>query len=211
MGLALPHGGHLTHGWKVSFTSKVYKSIQYEVDPATGRFDYDKIEALAKEHKPKMIISGATGKQIGTNFIYFWADLIKILPFAFVLIGLFEVWVNRKLVEKHLGEESGAKGYLWAMVLSSVTVGGVFVAFPVAYSLYKKGASFGVIFTYMGASAVCRIPMNLFELSFMGAKFTAIRLAVSLPLVILSSILLGQYLKKRNYTLQGGKFPQAKL
>jgi len=60
MGLSLPFGGHLTHGWKVSQTSKVYKSVQYEVDPATGRFDYDKIEELAKKHKPKMIISGAT-------------------------------------------------------------------------------------------------------------------------------------------------------
>lgn len=60
MGLSLPSGGHLTHGWKVSFTSKVYKSIQYEVDPETGRFDYNKIEELAKKHRPKMIISGAT-------------------------------------------------------------------------------------------------------------------------------------------------------
>lgn len=60
MGLSLPFGGHLTHGWKASLTSKVYNSVQYEVDPATGRFDYDKIEALAKKHKPKLIISGAT-------------------------------------------------------------------------------------------------------------------------------------------------------
>jgi uncharacterized membrane protein YraQ (UPF0718 family) len=150
------------------------------------------------------MINFSPGKQIGYNFIYFWADLIRILPFAFVLIGLFEVWVDRKTVEKHLGEESGARGYLWALALSSITVGGVFVAFPVAYSLHKKGASFGVIFTYIGASAVCRIPMNLFELSFMGIKFTLIRLAVSLPLVILSSVLLGRYLKKHNYEIRNG-------
>ena len=147
------------------------------------------------------VIDSLPGKKIGSNFIYFWADLIKVLPFAFVLIGLFEVWVNRETVERHLGEESGARGYLWALVLSGITVGGVFVAFPVAYSLHKKGAALGVIFTYIGASAVCRIPMNLFELSFMGLKFTAIRLAVSLPLVALSSVLLGRYLKKQNYEL----------
>ena len=150
------------------------------------------------------MIDFSPGKQIGSNFIYFWADLIKILPFAFVLIGLFEVWVNRQTVERHLGAESGARGYLWAMVLSGITVGGVFVAFPVAYSLHKKGAALGVIFTYIGASAVCRIPMNLFELSFMGFKFTAIRLAVSLPLVILSSVLLGRYLKRQNYEIRNG-------
>ncbi len=60
MGLSLTHGGHLTHGWKVSVTSKIFNSVQYTVDPATGRFDYNRIEELAKKHKPKIIISGAT-------------------------------------------------------------------------------------------------------------------------------------------------------
>jgi len=60
MGLALPYGGHLTHGWKVSVTSKVFNSVRYTVDPETGRFDYNRIEELAKKHKPKIIISGAT-------------------------------------------------------------------------------------------------------------------------------------------------------
>jgi glycine hydroxymethyltransferase len=60
MGLSLPNGGHLTHGWKVSQTSKIYNSMQYEVDVATGMFDFNKIEELAKKNKPQMIISGAT-------------------------------------------------------------------------------------------------------------------------------------------------------
>ena len=60
MGLSLPHGGHLTHGWKASVTSKIFKSVQYKVSPETGRFDYNQIEEFAKKHKPKIIISGAT-------------------------------------------------------------------------------------------------------------------------------------------------------
>jgi len=60
MGLSLTEGGHLTHGWKASFTSTIYNSVQYGVDPATGRFDYDRIEDLARKHRPKVIISGAT-------------------------------------------------------------------------------------------------------------------------------------------------------
>jgi len=60
MGLSLPHGGHLTHGWKVSVTSKIFNSVPYTVDPDTGRFDYNQIEELAKKHRPKLIISGAT-------------------------------------------------------------------------------------------------------------------------------------------------------
>ncbi len=60
MGMSLPHGGHLTHGWKVSVTSRIFKSVQYTVNPDTGRLDYDQIEKLAKKHRPKLIISGAT-------------------------------------------------------------------------------------------------------------------------------------------------------
>jgi len=60
MGMSLPHGGHLTHGWKVSITSRIFKSVQYTVSPDTGTLDYDRIEKLAKKHRPKLIISGAT-------------------------------------------------------------------------------------------------------------------------------------------------------
>jgi len=60
MGLALPDGGHLTHGWGVSASGKIFKSVQYSVNPDTGRFDYDQIAELAKKERPKIIISGAT-------------------------------------------------------------------------------------------------------------------------------------------------------
>jgi glycine hydroxymethyltransferase len=60
MGMSLVHGGHLTHGWKVSLTSKFYKSVSYPVNTDTGRLDFDLIEELAKKHHPKIIISGAT-------------------------------------------------------------------------------------------------------------------------------------------------------
>lgn len=59
-GLSLTHGGHLTHGWKVSISGKIFNSVQYTVSPKTLRFDYDQIRDLAKKHRPKIIISGAT-------------------------------------------------------------------------------------------------------------------------------------------------------
>lgn len=60
MGMSLSHGGHLTHGWKVSLTSKFYNSVPYPVNEKTGRLDFDQIRELAKKHSPKIIISGAT-------------------------------------------------------------------------------------------------------------------------------------------------------
>lgn len=60
LGLDLAHGGHLTHGSPVNFSGFLYNPIGYQVDEATGKINYDKMEALALEHKPKMIIGGAS-------------------------------------------------------------------------------------------------------------------------------------------------------
>jgi len=151
------------------------------------------------------VFSFGPGREISHNFASFSLDMLKVLPCAFILIGLFEVWAKRETVEKHLGEKSSIKGYIWGILLASTTVGGLYVAFPVAYSLYSKGAKLGVIFTYIGASAICRVPMTIFEASFLGVKFSAIRLLVAIPLVVITSMLLGNYLKKRNYRIVEGK------
>jgi len=58
LGMALADGGHLTHGSHVSFSGKVYNAVQYGLNNETGEIDYDQVEALAKEHKPKMIVAG---------------------------------------------------------------------------------------------------------------------------------------------------------
>jgi glycine hydroxymethyltransferase len=60
MGMSLVDGGHLTHGWNVSLTSRFFKSMPYSVDPKTGRLDFNRIEELAKKDHPNIIISGAT-------------------------------------------------------------------------------------------------------------------------------------------------------
>jgi uncharacterized membrane protein YraQ (UPF0718 family) len=145
------------------------------------------------------------GVKIGRNFMSFSIAMLEILPCAFVLIGLFEVWVKKETVEKHLGAESGLRGYLWSVLLAGTTVGGLYVAFPVAYSLHRKGARLSVIFSYIAASAICRIPMTIFEASFLGVKFSVIRLMVSLPLVFISSMLLGSFLEKKHYRLTEGR------
>lgn len=151
------------------------------------------------------VLDFGPGKEMAGNLAVFSVDMLAILPGAFILIGLFEVWVGRETVERHLGEGSGVRGYLWAVLLAGTTVGGLYVAFPVAYSLFRKGAKLGVIFTYIGASAICRVPMTVFEASFLGAKFSAVRLLVSLPLVIVTSVLLGTYLTRKGYRFTGGE------
>jgi len=58
LGMSLAHGGHLTHGSKVSSSGKLYNAIQYGLDESTGEIDYGQVEVLAKEHQPKMIVAG---------------------------------------------------------------------------------------------------------------------------------------------------------
>jgi glycine hydroxymethyltransferase len=60
MGLSVPHGGHLTHGWNVSVTGKVWRAVQYGVDRETHRIDFDVIREMAKKERPKVIITGGT-------------------------------------------------------------------------------------------------------------------------------------------------------
>ncbi len=60
LGMNLNHGGHLTHGSPVNFSGKLYNFVPYGVDEQTGYIDYDKLEALAKEHQPKLIVAGAS-------------------------------------------------------------------------------------------------------------------------------------------------------
>jgi glycine hydroxymethyltransferase len=89
MGLTLPHGGHLTHGWDASMTSKFWKSVSYGVDRETHRIDFDAVRDLARKEKPRIIVAGATAypriidfkafgeiaKEVGA---YFLADIAHI-------------------------------------------------------------------------------------------------------------------------------------
>jgi glycine hydroxymethyltransferase len=58
LGMSLAHGGHLTHGAKVNFSGKIFNAVQYGIDPATGLIDYDEVQRLAEEHKPRMLVGG---------------------------------------------------------------------------------------------------------------------------------------------------------
>ena len=60
LAMALPHGGHLTHGAKVSFSGKWFDAVQYGVDPQTEQIDYDQVRDLAREHRPKLVVCGGS-------------------------------------------------------------------------------------------------------------------------------------------------------
>ncbi len=97
MGMDLSHGGHLTHGSSVSFSGTIFRSVSYGVDPKNQRIDYNQVRNLAKKHKPKIIIAGASAyprlidfhrfKEIAhENGVYLMADMAHIA--GLVAVGL---------------------------------------------------------------------------------------------------------------------------
>ena len=73
LGMSLAHGGHLTHGAKVNFSGKNYNAVQYGLNIETGEIDYDEVERLAVEHKPRMIIAGFSAYSRTLDFARFRA------------------------------------------------------------------------------------------------------------------------------------------
>lgn len=147
------------------------------------------------------IINLKLGKTIFNNFYKFSKSMFSFVPAVFLLIGIFEVWVKKEYIVKNMGKNSGILGYLWSLLLAGSAVGGIYVAFPIAYSLQQKGARISVIFTFIGAATIARVPMTLYEASYLGVKFTIIRLVTAIPLIILSSIIFEIFLEKINFKM----------
>jgi len=141
------------------------------------------------------------GMAVWENFSRFALTMLKILPPAFILIGLFDVWVSRETVQRNFGHASGPMKYVWSILLAATTVGGTFVAFPVAHALHEKGARFSSILAYMSSASLVMVPMTIIEASILGVRFSLIRLLISVPLVILTSSIMGSYLQRRGYKL----------
>ena len=84
LGMSLAHGGHLTHGAKVSFSGKLYNAIQYGVNTETGLIDYDEVERLAIEHRPRMIVAGFSAYSRVLDFARFREIADRVGAYLFV-------------------------------------------------------------------------------------------------------------------------------
>lgn len=122
-------------------------------------------------------------------------QMVLIIPPIFVLLGLLDIWVPKETMVKYMGEDSGLKGVLLAFFLGSAAAGPLYGAFPVAAVLMKKGAKFTNILIFLGAWSTTKVPMFLFEMSTLSAKFALTRLAVDIPGIILMAYLVNKLLK----------------
>jgi uncharacterized membrane protein YraQ (UPF0718 family) len=82
-------------------------------------------------------------------------------------------------------------------------VGPLYGAFPIAYILWKKGASIRNIFIYLGAFSTLKIPMLSFEIGFLGLKFSLLRTLLSLSVFIIIALVMEKYLKNKDFKIKG--------
>ncbi len=117
-------------------------------------------------------------------------ELIMVLPAVMVIVGLFSVWVPEELVVKYMGKASGIKGILISFVLGMLPSGPLYIAFPMAVALRKKGARISNIIIFVSAWACIKLPQELVEVQFLGIEFTLLRLTLTIISVIIMGIII---------------------
>jgi len=118
----------------------------------------------------------------------FLVEMISILPAVMVLIGIFAVFVPKDLVVRYLGKDAGIRGIFLAIIMGALPTGPLYIAFPIASALLKKGARISNIVVFLSAWSCIKIPQELVELEFLGFRFMLARLTLTVIFVIVMSL-----------------------
>lgn len=140
--------------------------------------------------------SKQTGLRAVQITVFSVKEMLMVIPPVFLLLGLLDVWVPREMMIKYMGENSGIKGIILAIVIGSAAAGPLYGAFPVAAVFMKKGVKLSNILIFVGAWSTTKIPMLLFEISALGAKFALTRLGIDLIGIIVIAMLLSKLIRE---------------
>lgn len=111
-------------------------------------------------------------------------EIILVFPAVLILMGLADVWVPDELVRRYLGTQSGIRGLGLSIAVATVPAGPLFVAFPIAGELLRKGASVVNIVAFLGTWAALKAPEIGLEIHFIGLRFALLRAGLSLIAII---------------------------
>ena len=132
------------------------------------------------------------------NSVYYLIEMIQILPVVFLLTIIIDVMVPKSVIMKGLGKESGFKGYLFALLLGSLSAGPIYAAFPISKLLFKKGASVPNIVIILSAWAVVKVPMLANEAKFLGVEFMIVRWILTVAAIFIMAFITGLFVKKKD-------------
>ena len=126
----------------------------------------------------------------------FFVEMILILPAVMVLMGLFAVFVPKDLVVRYLGRESGLRGIFIAILMGALPTGPLYIAFPIASALLKKGARISNIVVFLTAWSCIKLPQELVELEFLGFRFMLARLVLTVIFAIFMGLAIEWIIKR---------------
>ncbi|KYH35054.1 electron transport complex subunit RsxB [Clostridium tepidiprofundi DSM 19306] len=125
-------------------------------------------------------------------------DMVQILPAVFVISGLITTWVPRETITKYFGKDSGLKGNILSVLLGSISAGPIYAAFPIAFSLFNKGASILNIVLLISTWAVIKVPMLIVESKFLGASFMVTRTLLTIPSIFVIAYITSKIVKRKD-------------
>ena len=116
-------------------------------------------------------------------------NMLLIVPPIFLLIGLFDVWIERETVIKLMGEKSGVRGMALAFFLGAFSAGPTIAAFPVAMIMLKKGAKYSNVLFFLMVWSSLKLPIVFYQVTTIGLKLTSIINLTMLTVFIVAAIL----------------------
>jgi uncharacterized membrane protein YraQ (UPF0718 family) len=126
----------------------------------------------------------------------YFKEMAFILPPVFILMGLMEVWIPKNQIQKWMGNKSGIKGMIMALVLGTLPTGPLYVAFPMTATLIRKGASYTNMIIFLGSWAALKIPQLMIEVEFLGWQFAVTRFVLTLTSLIMIGMFIEVILKR---------------
>lgn len=131
-----------------------------------------------------LILYPSNRERVATTAWNYFVELMWVLPAVMVILGLFGVFIPNETVAKYLGKHSGAKGMMLALFIGMIPTGPLYIAFPIAAAMLKKGASVSKIIVFLSAWACIKLPQEMVELQFLGLEFMLLRLSLTILFVI---------------------------
>lgn len=136
----------------------------------------------------------------------YFMEMIIVLPAVMIIMGIFSVFISDEIVVKYLGKAAGVKGIGLSIFLGALPTGPLYVAFPMAATLLKKGARISNIIVFLSAWACIKLPQELVELQFLGFDFMLSRLILTIVFVIIMGVLIERIIEWSNKeTMNNGK------
>ncbi|OIK15061.1 permease [Bacillus sp. MUM 13] len=120
-------------------------------------------------------------------------DMLFLLPPIFILVGLLDQWVKKETLIRYMGEKSGIYGIFFSLFLATVAAGPLYIAFPIAVLLLKKGASVRYLVFFLGAWSTVKLPVLIYEFTSFGPEFTLIHICFGLMFYYVTGLLFEKY------------------